>query len=392
MELGLMEPVVVTGVGLVSALGDDAPIAWHRLLANESAIALRQPFLELPPGPLAMIGKTPVAVSSLVETTVLAALTDAQLSSPLPDCGVVIGSSRSHQGEWEALARQRLGQVERTTKATPHPWLETLPHQTAVRAAQQVGSGGPVLAPMAACATGIWALAQGFELIRTGQCDLVIAGAVEAPITPLTLAGFAKMGAQAQTGCYPFDEAREGLVLGEGAAVIVLERASLAAQRGVPVYGEIRGFGLLNDAHHITSPAARCDTAIAAVRQCLHRSHLTPADIDFIHTHGTATQRNDQMEAAIAATIFPKNTAITATKGATGHTLGASGAMGTVFSLLALRHQQLPPCVGLKTPAFDLNFVRQTTAAPLSHAICCSFGFGGQNTAVALSRAASILG
>ncbi|MEM9906696.1 MAG: beta-ketoacyl-ACP synthase [Cyanobacteria bacterium P01_D01_bin.44] len=390
MALGPTESVVVTGVGLVSALGNEAPTTWQRLLANESAIALRQPFLELPPGPLAMIGKTPVAVKALVETTVLAALADAQLSSPLPDCGVVIGSSRSHQGEWEALARQRSGQTKSADplKTNQNFWLGTLPHQAALRAAQQVGSGGPVLAPMAACATGIWALAQGVELIRTGQCDRVIAGAVEAPITPLTLAGFAKMGAQAQTGCYPFDEAREGLVLGEGAAVMLLERATLAAQRGVPVYGEIRGFGLLNDAHHITSPAAH--TAIAAVRQCLQRSQLTPADIDFIHTHGTATQRNDQMEAAIAATVFPKNIAITATKGATGHTLGASGAMGTVFSLLALRHQQLPPCVGLKTPAFDLNFVRQSQTAPLRHGLCCSFGFGGQNTLVCLSRAASM--
>ncbi|MEM9163793.1 MAG: beta-ketoacyl-ACP synthase [Cyanobacteria bacterium P01_F01_bin.4] len=384
MEPRLMEPVVVTGVGLASALGNDAQTAWHRLLANESAIALRQPFLALPPGPLAMIGKTPAAIKPLVETTVLAALTDAQLSSPLPDCGIVIGSSRSHQGEWEALARQRSGQTE-CAQAHQTAWLDTLPHQTALRAAQQVGSRGPVLAPMAACATGIWALAQGVELIRSGQCDRVIAGAVEAPITPLTLAGFAKMGAQAHTGCYPFDEAREGLVLGEGAAVMVLERASLAARRGVPVYGEIRGFGLLNDAHHITSPVAH--TAISAVRQCLQRSRLAPADIDFIQTHGTATQRNDQIEAAIATAVFPKTIAITATKGATGHTLGASGAMGTVFSLLALRHQQLPPCVGLKTPAFDLNFVREATAAPLNHAICCSFGFGGQNTVVALSRA-----
>ncbi|MEM8809606.1 MAG: beta-ketoacyl-ACP synthase [Cyanobacteria bacterium P01_G01_bin.38] len=389
MASGPTESVVVTGVGLVSALGNDALTTWQRLLANESAIALRQPFLELSPGPLAMISKAPVAVKALVETTVLAALADAQLSSPLPHCGVVVGSSRSHQGEWEALARQRSRQAERVDPPPNNPtfWLGTLPHQIALRAAQQVGSRGPVLAPMAACATGIWALAQGVELIRSGQCDRVIAGAVEAPITPLTLAGFAKMGAQAQTGCYPFDQSREGLVLGEGAAVMVLERATLAIQRGVPIYGEIRGFGLLNDAHHITSPAV--DTAISAVRQCLQRSQLTPADVDFIHAHGTATQRNDQMEAAIAATVFPKNIAITATKGATGHTLGASGAMGTVFSLLALRHQQLPPCVGLKTPAFDLNFVRQTTAARLKHAICCSFGFGGQNTGVALSEAVS---
>lgn len=379
-----MEPVVVTGIGLVSALGNDAQTTWQRLLAGEGAIALRQPFLALPPVPLAMIGKSPATVTCLVKNAVLAALADAHLAAPLPQCGIVLGSSRSYQGQWESLARQWYGDSLSGHDRVLDSWLETLPHQAALNAARWVGSRGPVLAPMAACATGIWAVAQGVELIRSGQCDRVVAGAVEAPITPLTLTGFAKMGVQAQTGCYPFDEAREGLVLGEGAAVMVLERATLAAQRGVSAYGTVRGFGLLNDAEHITSPAA--PTAIAAVRQCLQRSGLTPPEVDFLHAHGTATHRNDQMEAAIAATVFPKTLAITATKGATGHTLGASGAMGIIFSLLALRHQRLPPCVGLKTPAFKLNFVKQSNAAPLRHGICCSFGFGGQNTVVALSR------
>jgi 3-oxoacyl-[acyl-carrier-protein] synthase II len=159
---------------------------------------------------------------------------------------------------------------------------------------------------MAACATGIWAIAQGFELIQTGQCQRVIAGAVEAPITPLTLAGFDRMGALASTGSYPFDRNREGLVLGEGGAVLVLESAQLAKQRSASVYGQLLGFGLTCDAHNVSSPAPGGKSAIAAVKQCLERSHLSPTDINYIHAHGTSTQLNDQNEAQLIQCLFPK--------------------------------------------------------------------------------------
>jgi 3-oxoacyl-[acyl-carrier-protein] synthase II len=242
---------------------------------------------------------------------------------------------------------------------------------------------------MAACATGIWAIAQGFELIQTGRCERVIVGAVEAPVTPLTLAGFDKMGALATTGAYPFDKRREGLVLGEGAAVLVLESADLALSRSAPVYGKLLGFGLTSDAYHVSAPAPNLKSAIAAVKQCLERSHLSPSDINYIHAHGTGTQLNDQNEAQLIQELFARGVPVSSTKGATGHTLGASGALGAAFCLKALKHQLLPPCVGLKEPDFELDLVTTPRRGEIRRTLCLSFGFGGQNAVLALARVAA---
>lgn len=375
-----MTTVVVTGIGLVCALGPDRLTVWQRLLAGESAIALRQPFPALPPLPLSMIGKAPASVDGLLDQAVSEALADAQLTEPGPLVGVVVGSSRAYQGQLEQLAQQwRSGQ-----DMSAADWLRSQPHQISARLARRLQITGPVLAPMAACATGLWAIAQGCQLIQSGQCDQVIVGAVEAPITPLALAGFERMGALAQTGCYPFDTDREGLVPGEGVAVLVLETLERAGNKRR--YGQVLGVGLTNDAHHVSSPMPGYGGAIAAIRQGLQRSQRRPDDIDYIHAHGTATRLNDQMEATVFNALFPHRPAVSSTKGATGHTLGASGALGMAVCLMGLAQQQLPPNVGMRAPAFDLNLVRQGMAANIETALCCSFGFGGQNAAVVVGR------
>ncbi|MBE8991095.1 beta-ketoacyl-ACP synthase [Nostoc sp. LEGE 12450] len=379
--------VLVTGIGLVSALGGTLEDSWKNLIAGKSGIRLHQPFPEIKSLPLGLIAQQPSELAMLTQMVVTSALRDAGLVPPLADCAVVIGSSRSYQASWERLARQMYKDAENLPVSDFGNWLDILPHINAIAAARQIGATGMVLAPMAACATGIWSIAQAALLIQTGQCQQAIAGAVEAPITPLTLAGFQQMGALAKTGAYPFDLQREGLVLGEGAAVFVLESAELAKQRQAKVYGEILGFGLTNDAYHSNSPEPEGKSAIAAIKQCLERSCLSPGDIDYIHAHGTATQLNDQMESMVIQRLFPQGVAVSSTKGSTGHTLGASGALGVAFSLMALKHQILPPCVGLQQPEFDLEIV---TAARLSKKIrqvlCLSFGFGGQNVAIALSK------
>ncbi len=239
---------------------------------------------------------------------------------------------------------------------------------------------------MAACATGIWALARGFELIQTGECQRVIAGAVEAPITPLTLTGFNQMGALAKTGLYPFDKQREGLVLGEGGAVLVLESAELAKSRGVPIYGRVLGFGLTCDSHHISAPLSSGTSGILAIKQCLARSQLSPYNINYIHAHGTGTQLNDRNEARLIQQLFSDGVAVSSTKGATGHTLGGSGAIGAAFCLMALKHQILPPCVGLREPDFNLDLVRNPRQCQVGGVLCLSFGFGGQNAAIAFGQ------
>jgi len=142
------------------------------------------------------------------------------------------------------------------------------------------------------------------------------------------------------------------------------------------------GYGLTADGHHVSAPEPSSRSAIAAVTHCLKQARLTPQDIDFIHTHGTATQLNDRNEANLIQQLFPDRVALCSTKGATGHTIGASGALGAAFSLLALQNQLLPPCVGLQQPAFALNFVRAAQLINVNHALCLSFGFGGQNVSL----------
>jgi 3-oxoacyl-[acyl-carrier-protein] synthase II len=378
--------VVVTGIGLVSALGKSLQESWQQLLAGESGIKLHQPFPELETLPLGLINQKPVELNILTQMVVNSAVQDAQLLSPVPDCAVVIGSSRGYQASWEMFARQMYRKDSCPASLNLENWLTYLPHMNAIAAARQIGATGIVLAPMAACATGIWAIAQAAFLVQTGQCQQAIAGAVEAPITPLTLSGFQQMGALAKTGAYPFDLHREGLVLGEGGAVLVLESAELALFRQAKVYGEILGFGLTTDAYHANQPEPEGRSAIAAIQQCLKRSGLTPADIDYIHAHGTGTLLNDRIESMIIQQMFPQGVAVSSTKGSTGHTLGASGALGVAFSLMALQHQTLPPCVGLQQPEFDLDFVKMASARKIRQVLCLSFGFGGQNAVIALGN------
>lgn len=375
-----MTVVVVTGLGLVSALGW-RDRTWEKLLKGESAIATAQPFPELEPRPLAMIANSPANLRDLTRQLVLDTLKDAGIAPPLPDLGIAIGSSRSAQGSWEAIADRFL---------TGHPnlsdCLDYLPDLPARMAAQLTGSQSIVQAPMNACNTGMWAIAQGYELIRTGYAQQVLAGAIEAPITPLTLAGFTQMGALAKTGCYPFDRDREGLVLGEGGAFLLLESLESAQQRQASIYGQILGAAFTSDAYHVSAPKPDRTSAAIAIKTCLERSGLTPRAIDYIHAHGTSTVLNDAAESRLIQHLFPPTVPISSTKGATGHTLGASGALGIAFSLMALKHQILPSCVGLREPEFNLNLVRAAHSQCIQHCLCLSFAFGGNNGAIVLGN------
>ena len=387
-----MAEVWVTGVGLCSALGSTLRQSWSALMSGRSGILAQQPFNQS--FPLALIEERPASLNNLINLALADLMGCESLASGLlPDDlrnlvqGVVLGSSRGYQSELEqASARWRKGVVLAD-------WECLYGQSPAAYVAQKLsGPLGPVLAPRAACSTGLWAIAQGFELIQTGQCDAVIAGGAEAPVTPLTLAGFQRMGALAPEGAYPFDLRRQGFVLGEGAALLLLERRETALKRGVRPYGKVLGFGLTNDGHYAYAPSENQGAAVAAVRDCLSRSQIQAAQVDYIHAHGTATALNDAAEAKLIQSIFLNRPAVSSTKGATGHTLGASGALGAAFCLMALRHQRLPPCTGLTKPAYDLNWVSPAASQDQSAswqrihtALCLSFGFGGQNAAMAFS-------
>lgn len=387
-----MVKVVVTGVGLISCLGN-AQQTWQAISQQKSGIKIQQPFPYFPPLPLGLINSSPSLINQLTLSLIANTLQDAQLSIPLPETSVVIGSSRGCQAHWENINTHRL--TTNNPREINYPWLKTLPCQPSQLVAQYLQTIAPVLAPMNACATGLVAIAQGYELIQQGRCERVIVGAVETPITPLTIAGFSQMKVLAQTGCYPFDKDREGLVLGEGGAMLVLETEKEALSRGAKIYGQISGWGMSCDAEKMTSPAHNPNTALRMIKQCLKRSsktcrfprsQLTPEKIDYIHAHGTATSLNDGRETEIITNLFPHYPFVSSTKGAIGHTIGASGAISTVLSLISLNKQQLLPNIGLRKTDFDLNLVRKSQNHGLNHILNFSFGFGGQNAVITISH------
>jgi len=305
---------------------------------------------------------------------VTAVLQDAGLEAPLDSCGVVVGSSRGFQAQWERFL------------TPPHPrlenWFQSLPQQAALWVHRLIGSQELALSPMAACASGLHAMIQATELIRQGRVSLVIAGGVEAPITPLTLVGFQQMGALAHKGCFPFDLNREGLALGEGGALLVLESRRSALARGAGIYARISGWGLTCDASHVSRPAPEFDQAKNAVVNALRQGGVKAEEIDFIHAHGTGTRLNDHREGALIQALFPPEVGVWSSKGSTGHTLGASGALGAVLSCQALRAGILPPTAGLERPEFPLRFGPAPGNWRRSLVFC--FGFGGQNAALLL--------
>lgn len=408
-----MTEVWVTRMGLCSALGTTLQQSWSALMQGETAIRLQQPFLDLPPLPLALLGKQPahldhllgLALDDLLPTSCM--LSDVASPRAQANWGVVVGSSRGYQLEmeqWsEAWSREEIPHDGVELAGTS--WRKLYGQSPASRVACSLAAldcvPRLVLSPRAACSTGLWAIAQAVELIQMGQCDGVIAGAVEAPLTPLTITGFQRMGALSGEGAYPFDQHRTGFVLGEGAALLCLERREFAEARGAQPYAKVLGFGLTNDAYRANAPAPDAAGAIAATQDCLHRSSLYPHQIDYIHAHGTATRLNDDAEAALIQRLFPFSVRVSSTKGATGHTLGASGAIGAAFCISALHHQQIPPCTGLRQSGYNLNLhvphtphgaaARLTSPSAslkttrLKTALCLSFGFGGQNAAIAFA-------
>ncbi|NUN65515.1 beta-ketoacyl-ACP synthase [Pseudanabaena biceps] len=372
--------VVVTGIGMISAIANDRESTWQRLLQGISGIQFDSQ-LQIPVARVKDLDDIHFLRSQyLLEKVTLEAIADAGLEIPLVNCGVVIGSSRSYQRELELL----LDQPELTL--TENQWWQCQSANLSAQIANLLQTHSPVLAPMAACATANWAIAQACELIRSGQCELAIAGATDAAITPLTIAGFQKINVLAKSGVYPFSQEREGFALGEGAAILVLESLESAQRRDANVYGTVLGWGITNDAYHATSPNPDNHMAMLAIEDCLRRSHLTAADIGYINVHGTATSLNDAREAELIQKMFP-HSLVSATKGATGHTLGATGMIEAAFCLLALRDQLVPPSVGMKTPAFNLKISNQPQRSPdLQYALNFSFGFGGQNAIVAFGK------
>ena len=379
--------VVVTGIGMVTAIASNRENTWQGVLRGGSGIRFDSQ-LQIPVARIDYLQDSHSSRSQcLLEKATFEAIAEAnshtKLEIPLNNCGVVIGSSRSHQQELELLLDNSKNSKQSLIE---NQWWQCQPANLSSRIASLLQTHAPVLAPMAACATANWAIAQACELIRSGQCDVAIAGATDAALTPLTIAGFQKINVLAKSGVYPFSQEREGFALGEGAAALVLESLDSAKRRGVSIYGRVLGWGITNDAYHATSPNPDNQSAAIAIQDCLTRSQIRADEIGYVNVHGTATQMNDAREAQLIQKFFPASK-VSATKGATGHTLGATGMIEAAFCLLALRDRLLPPCVGLRTLAFDLNMVKETERSPdLRYVLNFSFGFGGQNAIIAFGQ------
>jgi 3-oxoacyl-[acyl-carrier-protein] synthase II len=266
----------------------------------------------------------------------------------------------------------------------------------AATVAQDTGSRGQAMCPTTACAAGSDAVGMGADLIRLGRADVVLVGGAEAPVTRSMLASFAAMKAastrndEPERASRPFDVNRGGLVVGEGAAVLVLESAEHAAARGATVLAEVAGYGASNDAHHITAPRPDGLAATAALRNALSDAGVEPSEVGYVNAHGTGTKLNDEAEAMVLRSVLG-HVPTSSTKSMTGHLMGAAGALEAVISVQALRTGLLPPTLNLEDidPACEgLDFVRGTARrADPRVVVSTSFGFGGHNAVVVFRQA-----
>lgn len=260
----------------------------------------------------------------------------------------------------------------------------------------RLGAKGINYSPVSACATGTHAIGEAAEAIVRGQADVVIAGGVDAAITPLGVAGFASARALStrnkdpQAASRPFDAGRDGFVMGEGAGVLVLEEWGRATARGARIYGELAGYGATADAYHITAPAPDGDGAIRAMRQALERAELGASDIGYINAHGTSTPQGDVIETRAVKAVFGSDAPpVSSTKSMMGHLLGGAGAVEAVACALALHHGVLPPTINLDDPdpECDLDYVPHTARTTRVDAVMSnSFGFGGHNATIIIAR------
>jgi len=262
----------------------------------------------------------------------------------------------------------------------------------------RVGARGPNMSLATACASGNNAIGEAVEMIRRGAADVMLAGASEAALVPITIAGMNVMGALSTrnddplTASRPFDKTRDGFLMGEGAGMLILEDLEYAKARGATILCEISGYGTTDDAHHISAPAENGAGAAISMKLALENAELSPTDIHYINAHGTSTSLNDKSETAAIKSVFGEQAyaiPVSSTKSMTGHLLGASGAVEAIFTIRAIRESILPPTINYSTPdpECDLDYVpNQPRRVAVKHAMSNSFGFGGHNATLVISR------
>ncbi|WP_059103977.1 beta-ketoacyl-ACP synthase II [Shouchella shacheensis] len=405
--------VVVTGVGAVTPLGNDAETSWKHAVDGVSGVG---PMTRLDAdafpmkvaaeindfdASLFMDKKEARRMDRFTQFAVASAkmaLADAELeitSELAPRVGVWIGSGIGGMETYESQFRTFLEKGQRRVSPFFVPMM--IPDMAAGQVSIYTGAKGPNSCSVTACASGTNSIGDAFKVIQRGDADAMITGGSEAPITNMAVAGFCSAKAvtttdDPKTASRPFDANRSGFVMGEGAGLLILESLESAQARGATIYAEIVGYGSTGDAHHITAPAPEGEGGARCMAEALRDAGLAPEDVSYINAHGTSTEYNDAFETTAVKTVFGEHAyklAVSSTKSMTGHLLGAAGAIEAVFSVKALEAGILPPTINYETPdpQCDLDYVpNEAREADLQVVMSNSLGFGGHNATLVFKK------
>jgi 3-oxoacyl-[acyl-carrier-protein] synthase II len=406
--------VVVTGLGATTPLGGDVASTWEALLAGRSGVSRitddwikeypAQLVARLKVDPADQIDRVRARRLDRSQQVAVIAAEEAWKDSGVGDAGVdplriavVFGTGIG--GALTLLGQDDVLEEKGPKRVSPFTIPMLMPNGPAAAVGLAVGAKGGVHAPVSACASGAEAIRWGLDLIRFDRADVVLVGGTEACVHPLPMAGFAAMRAMStrndepERASRPFDKGRDGFVLGEGAAALVLERADAAKARGARVHARLAGAGGTADGYDLVAPHPEGEGAARAIGAALRDAGLTPADIGHVNAHATSTPVGDTAEAAAILSALGEHVLVSATKSQTGHLLGAAGALEAVFTVLALREQIVPATANLEDPDDDaavqaLDIVRNEPRRTTLHAaVNDSFGFGGHNMALVFTTA-----
>jgi len=408
--------VVVTGLGLITPVGNDVASAWDGLKAGRSGV-----------GPITQFDTTEFdvrfaaevkdfdpdlyldrkeakrmdrfaqfAMGAAQQAVEQAGLADRPANVDFDRVGVLIGSGIGGIATFEDQTRVM---IERGPKRiSPFFVPMFIPDIAAGHVSMRYGMRGPNYCTVSACASSAHAIGDAMRIIERGEADIMVAGGAEATVTPLTIAGFANMKALStrndspETASRPFDATRDGFVLGEGSGIVVLEELEHARRRGAQILGELTGFGQSADAYHLTAPAPEGAGAQLAMRAALKDAGIEATDVDYINAHGTSTPMNDLNETLAVKAVFGDHAydlVMGSTKSMTGHLLGAAGGVEAVICVLVCRDGTIPPTINFTTPdpACDLNYAHnQLVEREVRIAATNSFGFGGHNVCLIVRR------
>jgi len=406
--------VVITGMGVISPIGNSVEDFWNSLLAGKSGVDYITAFdvSDYPTRiaaevkdftPENWIDKKDVKrMDRFVQFATAAAklaMEDAKINMDELDrdrVGVYVGSGIGGLGTFEEQHRTLMEKGPKRVSPFFIPMM--IANMGSGQVSIALGAKGPNSAAVTACATGTNSIGDAFKIIQRGEADVMFAGGAEAPIFPTGLAGFCSARAMSTRNneptkaSRPFDLNRDGFVMGEGSGVLVLESLEHARKRGATIYAEMVGYGMSGDAHHLTQPAPEGEGAARCMRMALRDAGVKPEEIDYINAHGTSTEYNDKFETMAIKAVFGAhayNVAISSTKSVTGHLLGAAGAIEAIACVKSIQNQIIPPTINYETPdpACDLDYVpNQPRNTKVDVTLSNSLGFGGHNATIIIRK------